>query len=535
MFHRMTVSLLVAASAILSFSWPAEVFAGGGQDAARAQEDRQNLSLSDTVAALEVRLREQQAQIDRLTAALAQQQQLLDSQAKGAGDGTRSKPNDASANPSAESPPEPVTQEEFQKFTTKVDKIGKDVETNTKDLSGFKFGGDFRLRFDGQWRAGNNVAGPLQNTRARYRLRLNIDREWNSHFKAHIQLATGPFNNAITNDTDMAGTVAKPPFSVAEAWADYHPSKNFSLRGGRMEEVWADNMRFLWDDDVRFSGFQQIVTIPFGDGWKGFKSLEFRSGEYFLGNPNIVILSPTSPFAAAGFTVGQKVRSTNLFDPGFILKQDLSKNWGHWITADFLLYRNPNTIQLASTNDGFPVVVNPVLGLSLSGPMTGTGNATTTPGGAIYNAPRFDIARVQYRITDKGLTLNGREMPLFVDLQVARNTGTDKHRDAAMVSANLGDVKNAGDLRFLAQFGLKQANSMISQFTDDDFGTGSGVNIRVWAGRVDVGLTHFCQWQNIVFRQKEINGNIPAESFFVPLQAGSKANMRWQSQVLFTF
>jgi hypothetical protein len=36
-------------------------------------------------------------------------------------------------------------------------------------------------------------------------------------------------------------------------------------------------------------------------------------------------------------------------------------------------------------------------------------------------------------------------------------------------------------------------------------------------------------------RQKELNANNPAEFFFVPLQAGSKANMRWQSHVLFTW
>ena len=90
-------------------------------------------------------------------------------------------------------------------------------------------------------------------------------------------------------------------------------------------------------------------------------------------------------------------------------------------------------------------------------------------------------------------------------------------------------------MRFLGQLALKQANSMISQFTDDDLGTGSGVNIRVYAARVDVGLTRFCAWQNIVFRQKELNANNPAEFFFVPLQAGSRANVRWQSQVLFTF
>ena len=28
-----------------------------------------------------------------------------------------------------------------------------------------------------------------------------------------------------------------------------------------MEEVFADTMRFLWDDDVRFNGFQQIAKL----------------------------------------------------------------------------------------------------------------------------------------------------------------------------------------------------------------------------------------------------------------------------------
>jgi len=479
------------------------------------------------ITAFQEQMRELQEQINRLTDALKKQEEASATE--------REKPTPPSAAAPAAAPNAPVTEDEFQQYTTKVDKLGKQVEADSTNLGGFKFSGDFRLRFDGQWRAGNNVAGPLQNTRARYRVRLNIDKDLASNFKGHLQLATGPFNNAITNDTDMAGTISKPPILVSEAWADFHPSKNFSVRGGRMEEVWADNMRFLWDDDVRFNGFQQIVTIPFGKGWAGFKSLEFRAGEYFLSNPNIVILPSTSPFVSAGFTVGQKVRTTNFFDPGFILKQDLSNSCSQQFTADFQFYRNPNTIQLASTNDGFPVVVNPVLGLVLSGPMTGTGNSTTTPGGAIYTAPNFDIARAQYRITDKGITVKDREMPLWVDLQGARNTGTGKHRDATMVSVNFGDAKNAGDVRFLGQFALKQANSLISQFQDDDLGTGSGVNIRVYAARVDVAFTRFCQWQNLVFRQKELNANNPAEFFFVPLQAGSKANMRWQSQVLFTW
>ncbi len=544
MFHRRRVALFAVTMAFLSFGWTANICAGGGREAAKPQEDRSSISVNDAIAALEARLQQQQAQIDQLTATLAAQQKLLNMRDQLAGDTDRFAPGSGAplpkpgdpADASSVSQNEPlVTGEEIKQYTTKVDKLGKQLEATNAALGGFKFSGDFRFRFDGQWRSGNDIAGPLQNARSRYRLRMNTDKELDSMFKFHLTLSTGSFNNGITNDTDTAGTVAKPPFSISEAWVDFHPTKNFSLRGGRMEEVFADNMRFLWDDDIRFSGFQQIVTIPFDPGWAGFVSLEFRGGEYFLSNPNIAILTPTSPYVSAGFQVGKSVRDANLFNPGFILKQNLSKEWSQQFSGDFEFYRNPDQIQLASTAEGFPVVINPVLGLMLSGPMTGTGNATTTPGGATYTAPNFEIARAQYRISHKGITVHGREMPLFFDFQGARNTGTSRHRDAVIGTVNFGAVKNEGDVRILYQFALKQANSLISQFTDDDLGTGSGVNIKVNAIRVDVGITRFCQWQNLLFRQTELNANNPSEFFFVPLQAGSKSTIRWLSQLALTF
>jgi hypothetical protein len=126
-------------------------------------------------------------------------------------------------------------------------------------------------------------------------------------------------------------------------------------------------------------------------------------------------------------------------------------------------------------------------------------------------------------------------MPLYFDFQAVRNTGTPFQRDAVMGSVNFGAIKNRGDVRLLYQFALKQANSLISQFTDDDLGTGSGVNIRVHAIRADVGLTHFLQWQNLLFLQNEISSNNPTRQFFVPLQAGAKTTFRYLGQLAFTF
>src|SRR5262245_32467921 len=437
--HYPRKTVLSAWLTLMTVAWSVGAVSAAVQNSPGQQEAPSQASLSDQIKALEEQARRQQAEIDALVAALKQRDSTSPAE--------RQKPAESEAPAAA-----PVTQEELQKYTVKVDDLKKEADSTKTNLGGFKFSGDFRFRGDAQLRSGNEVAPPLQNIRSRYRLRLNTDKDLNEDFKVHAQLSTGPFVNELTNDTDMAALGVKPPFSVSEAWVDYHPSKVFSIRGGRMEEVWADQMRFLWDDDIRFNGMQQIVKFSNDFGWKGFTSFELRSGEYILSNPNVVILPEGSPFVTAGFQVGQKVRSANLFDPGFLLKQKLGETWSHQFGGNFLFYRNKNQIQLSSTPPGFPVVINPILGLVLSGPITGTGNATTTPNGAIFNAPHFQIARAYWRLMNNGLTLGNREMPLYFDFQGARNTGTGRQRDAVMGTVNLGNVKKAGDLRFLYQF-----------------------------------------------------------------------------------
>jgi len=448
----------------------------------------------DEIQALRQQLAEQRAQIDQLQRKFEEQAKLLDRLAQ---------PAPAVAAPAAEA----------------------------KSVNGFQFSGDFRLRLDAQLRSGNDVAPPLQNVRSRYRLRLNLDKELDPRFRFHMQLSTGPLNNAITNDQDMAGLAAKHLFSIAEAWVDYHPNSKVKLRAGRMEEAFADSMRFLWDDDVRFNGFDQSVKLPLG----GSTTIEFRAGEYILSNPAVYILPASSPYVAAGYATGQKVGGADLFHPGLVLRSGLGANWTQQVTGGIELYRNPNQIQLASTTAGFPVLVSNSLGIALSGPVTASGNATTTSGGTIFNASAYHVSHLGYRLEHKPLRVGKREMPAWFDFQVARNYGASSLRDALMASANLGAVRKAGDVRFLYQFALKDANSMISQFTDDDLGTGTGVNLAVHALRFDLGLTRFLQWQTLVFLQHERRASNPSEQFFVPLGRGANETIRYLGQLAFTF
>ncbi|PYS43427.1 MAG: hypothetical protein DMG14_00970 [Acidobacteria bacterium] len=432
--------------------------------------------------------------------------------------------------------PEPERQVQGQAqapAASATEDLVKRVDALSTNLGGFKLSGDFRLRADVQARTGNAIAGPLQNIRGRYRLRLNADKEIDPKFRFHLQLSTGPYNNQITNDQDFAGMAVKHAFSIAEGYVDFHPTSHVSLRGGRMEEVFADNMRFLWDDDVRFNGFQQNAQIPLQS--KAVKTIEFRAAEYFLSNPNVPILASTSPFVAAGYQPGQKVRAANMFHPGVVVAGDLGARWTHQTAADIQLYRNQNQIVLATTATGFPVVINNSIGLALSGPTPTVGNATTTPGGALYSASHYQIARVAYRISNRGVKVGKREMPFYLDLQALRNVGTHQLRDAMMASFNFGAVRQLGDIRLLYQYSIKDANSLIAQFTDDDLGTGSTTNIAVHALRFDLGLTRALQWQNLFFIQNARRPNDPTQQFFVPLQRGANTTYRYLGQLAFTF
>ena len=71
-----------------------------------------------------------------------------------------------------------------------------------------------------------------------------------------------------------------------------------------------------------------------------------------------------------------------------------------------------------------------------------------------------------YRLDAAGLGGNSK-LPLTWLVQAARNVGTSQLRDAVLTSISLGRTAQRGDIRGLYMFAIKDANSLISQFTDD--------------------------------------------------------------------
>ncbi|HEY6046550.1 MAG TPA: putative porin [Pyrinomonadaceae bacterium] len=511
------------------------------EPASAGSADVSATGVNDRLRALEEQLRAQAARLDEMRALVTEQQRIIAQLSERTAAGER-----AAANPTKEVVAAGTTETKSAATQDKPDSVDdrlKKLETRLLQVGPFRLSGDFRLRFDGIFRkadpdppAGFAPLTHQQNARMRYRLRLNLDTDINPKLSFHTQFSTGPINNPLTMDQDFGETTTRHPFFINEAWIDFHPLKAVQLQAGRVQEIFADNSRFLFDDDVRFNGFNEKYTVSFKNNGLKVTSLELRAGQYIFSNPNVAIVTAGSPLAQAGAVVGSTGRSSNLFHQGFVVNQKYNERWSAQFASDIQLYRNPNQIQLASTANGVALIVQNGLGIALSGPITGTGNATTTAGGAIYTARNFEIARLSYRLNWAGFHSGTHAYPLTLNFQAARNVGVGiNERDAMLAAFQLGRTTKRGDMAFLYIFSIKGANALISQVTDDDLGTGSGVNIRTNHFRFDYGLSRKVTLQSLLYIQNELRNSGQFPNFFVPLNAFTPRQYRVQEQIVFNF
>jgi hypothetical protein len=524
--------------------WLSFLFLSGvsatAQEMIKTPVDSSEPNVTERVRQLESELERQNAKLDQLQKSLMDQQatiqallEKLSPQTPTSGTGAKATETTATitarSEPVSAEPQTPTVEQRLAKVENQVLKIGP-----------VRVSGDFRLRWDGTFRRATQPPDPplehVQNSRGRYRFRLNLDTDLYPNLSFHAQLATGPLNNQLSTNQDFTSITARAPFSLSEAWIEYRPTKSLQLQGGRVQDVFADNSRFLFDDDLRFNGFNERYTASFKPNAAYVTSLEFRAGQYILSTPNVAVIAPNSPLARAGEIVGTAGRSATLFHQGLLANQIFNKRWNSQIGGDIQLYNHPNQIQLASTQDGLVLLVQPGLGIALSGPLPGTGNATTIPGGVVYTASGFKIARLTYRLNYTGFTHGDHAFPVTFNVQVARNVATGlNERDAMLAALQVGRIAKRGDTSFLYVFTIKGANSLISQVTDDDLGTGTGVNIRTSHFRFEAGISRKVTFQSLFFFQNSLRRSGQFPNFFVPLGDFAPRTYRLQQQLVFAF
>lgn len=510
------------------------------KSSAKTNSDGAETNVAERVRSLESELERQNSKLDQLQKTLEEQQltikaliEKLSVAPSAAAPAAKEEEIDTKAAASRRTPnvePEPQNVEQ---------RLAK-VEGQVLKIGPVRVSGDFRLRFDGIFRPATQPPDPplehVQNARARYRLRINFDTDIHPNLSFHGQLATGPLNNPLSTNQDFTSITARAPMSLSEAWIEYRPTKSLQLQAGRVLDVFADNSRFLFDDDLRFNGFNQRYVASFKPNGAYLTTLELRAGQYILSTPNVAVIAPNSPLARAGEVVGTAGRSATMFHQGFLANQTFNKRWNSQFGGDIQLYRHPNQIQLASTNDGLVLLVQPGIGVALSGPLPGTGNATTTPGGVVYTAPGFQVARITYRLNHAGFTRGDHVYPVTFNLQLARNVATGlNERDAMLTALQVGRITKRGDMSFMYVFTIKGANAMISQVTDDDLGTGTGVNIRTNHFRFEYGLSRKVTFQSLFFVQNSLRRSGQFPNFFVPLGDFAPTTYRVQQQLVFSF
>ena len=199
------------------------------------------------------------------------------------------------------------------------------------------------------------------------------------------------------------------------------------------------------------------------------EGLKFEPGSTSSSIPIHFQFPAGSPFILAGLEPGEIARAGQMFDQGLAVDLPANARWREQLTTDIVLNRNPNLFALTSNTTGVGVTVNPAIGLTVSAPAPGTGNALRSPSNSILFAPHFQIVRAAYRLDSTGLGGNAK-LPLTWIVQAARNVGTSQLRDAFLTSISIGRTTQPGDVRALYGFAIKDANSMISQFTDNDLG-----------------------------------------------------------------
>jgi uncharacterized coiled-coil protein SlyX len=496
-------------------------------------------NVTERIRLLESELERQNSKLDELQKTIAEQQHAIQTLLEKLNAAPPAASSVSASSVASVKEPEPVKADPDPQTATVEKRLDK-VEDDVKKIGPIRFSGDFRLRFDGTFRSATEPPNPpldhVQNARVRYRFRLNLDANIHQNLKFHAQLATGPVNNPLSTNQDFTSLGARPPFSLSEIWIAYNPTPSLQLQGGRVPNVFADNSRFLFDDDIRFNGFNERYALTFKQNALHVSKVEFRAGQYILTNPVVAVIAPNSPLARAGAVVGRTARSANLFHQGLLADQKLNERWSSQIGGDIQLYRNPNQIQLASTQEGLVLLVQPGLGLALSGPLPGIGNATTTPGGAVYTAPGFQIARLTYRLNYAGFKYGKRDFPVTFNVQLARNVATGlNERDALLTALQVGKSEKRGDMAFRYVFAIKGANALISQFTDDDLGTNTGVNIRTHHFRFDYRIADKVTFENLIYIQNSLRRSGQYPNFFVPLGDFAPTTYRWQPQLVFQF
>ncbi|HZH91439.1 MAG TPA: putative porin [Pyrinomonadaceae bacterium] len=242
------------------------------------------------------RLREQQVEIERLRATLAEQSRLLNEllvrTAKrpepdaatvkeavySTGDAAATDASRRAASPGQEAAAKnPQTEGVDARVRAIETQTQKMTETLARQLGSINFSGDIRLRYEtllGQLNAGANAqnAAILGNElsarhRLRLRARLALRGQIGKQFDWGLRLATGTLSDATSANQTLTDFFTHKQFALDQAYVSYRPAAlpGLRLQGGKFQTPWLFT-EMTFDADIQPEGFNESYTRDFKHG-----------------------------------------------------------------------------------------------------------------------------------------------------------------------------------------------------------------------------------------------------------------------------
>ena len=249
-------------------------------------------------AEVQRQLREQQQEMERMRAMLAEQARVINDLRQRVEETERAVTNgvvktngivtsDAVSGASTDSqdPAKSVqTSEQDGRIAKVEEQTKKNTETIAKQLGSLTFSGDLRMRYESFYGLLNSSAngenpailGNPLTTRQGFRLRARfaVRGQISKEFDWGIRLATGSYSNAVSTNQTFTDFFNRKAFGLDQAYIGWTPTRVPGLRvqAGKFDIPWVRTELTL-DNDVQLEGFNETYSR----GFKGstFKNLTF--------------------------------------------------------------------------------------------------------------------------------------------------------------------------------------------------------------------------------------------------------------------
>lgn len=295
--YRALLLLLCAISCSTFFNASAQTFTTS------AATTKADVSATSTAAASEMddvrrQLREQQEELQRMRAILAEQSRLINELLRGRVEQALQRNNGALSNAvtktddaidmsalatsnvnaapdTASQTPNSSNQDDAQARLARVEaEAQRASEAIAKQLGTITFSGDLRLQYDAFFNQLNalpnaadaTLAGNELSSRNRFRVRarLAVRGRIGKEFDWGLRLSTGSFANVASANQILTDFYTRKPFALDQAFIAWTPPRFPGLRvqGGKFETPWA-HTELTIDNDVNPEGFSETFARDF--------------------------------------------------------------------------------------------------------------------------------------------------------------------------------------------------------------------------------------------------------------------------------